>query len=214
MIMDWDTIEQKLNDFYQRYARSRCARKTSGMGLAAKSARQAYFSSVSEHAHPRRRGFDFVTTEAVIRDISCNVIAPFLENHNYSEERCGAIILAIRDHFQDAEGNYPFSIGNAQKWVNMSFKYYVVHLFHDYGFSAERFFEDEAGCFLLNYPFFPVDSIIERKVSERLGVTFQTQKEWYRRYDLSEFINFWTHAQRVIQSCPSFLWELIQWDNG
>lgn len=209
--MNWELIEKKLNYFYDNYAGKKCLSKTRNMDIVSKSARQAYFASVIETANPKRKGKDFSPSEDKLKAIIKDIIMPFLKKKEYDKANCEKTITMIRDAFKK-DNEYPYTYGNAQKWLNMAYKYYIANLYHKSKLSAKVFFEKNKE--LLCYPFFAIDNIIESIITKELGVSFPDKKKWHERDCLTDFTDYWDNVltKTKKEGYPPFLWELIKWD--
>ena len=72
------------------------------------------------------------------------IIADFLSNKTYDMNKCVDVIKQIKELYKNDVRDYTY--GNAQKWVNMSFKYYVI--FNAVDFNKRRGDRDEGTVLL------------------------------------------------------------------
>lgn len=91
-----------------------------------------------------------------------DIIAKFLSDKKYDMNTCVDVIEQIRALYKNG-GVKGYTYGNAQKWVNMSFKYYVI--FNAIDFNTKKV--DLKTAFskiprFNNYELFAVDSIYDK----------------------------------------------------
>lgn len=209
MSISWSQIDQKLQGFYKKYGK-RCASRTKGKNDAQTAARQAYFPAVVETAHPKRKGFvSFDPKEAELWQVIDGIIVPFLTGNAYDAKSCLTAIDEIREFFKNGS-TYPFTYGNAQKWLNMAVKYYMVHLYHRSGVTARVFFNKNPQ--FLDYPFFAVDSVMVKVVEKTIGIP-SPAKKWHEIDCRQDFVNYWNQVGGEIRATGDapLLWELASW---
>ena len=209
MQVDWNAIDSQLRKFDEKYALKKCIRKTAGMTIEQKSARQAFFASVVEKANPKRKGRIFDSSDKKIKKAIDDILAPFFERKKFDNKSCYETIEKIRDFYKINE-EYPYTYGNAQKWLTIAMKYYVVNLFHEsQPITAKDFFETHKE--FLDCKIFAVDNIIEDAARRQLGVEFKDAKKWHERDNLEEFKEYWRKVEKNVKDYTPFLWELVNW---
>lgn len=209
MSISWSQIDQKLQGFYKKYGK-RCASWTKGKNDAQTAARQAYFPAVVETAHPKRKGFvSFAPKEAELWQVIDGIIVPFLTGNAYDVKSCLTAIDEIREFFKNGS-TYPFTYGNAQKWLNMAVKYYMVHLYHCSGVTAHNFFSRNPQ--FLDYPFFAVDSVMVKVVEKTFDIP-SPAKKWHEIDCRQDFEDYWDLVGVKIRAAGDapLLWELVSW---
>jgi len=93
----------------------------------------------------------------------------------------------LKDEFKKYFDNFPITIGQCQKWINMTFKY--LHLLG----------EDEITGIEQNYYFFhiPIDSIIQERLLKKYNIE-KFLKPWSKIDDYQEYLNY----QKKIRETP------------
>lgn len=144
-----------------------------------------------------------------------DIIAKFLSNKKYDMGTCVDVIEQIRALYKN-DGVMDYTYGNAQKWVNMSFKYYVI--FNAIDFNTKKV--DLKTAFIKipefnNYELFAVDSIMINAIQQKLGINFNYK--WSKCNNIQAFIDYWNgvKAKLVGQIIDMpFLWELNNWKSN
>ena len=128
---------------------------------------------------------------------------------------CVYVIKRIRALYKNG-GVMDYTYGNAQKWVNMSFKYYVI--FNAVDFNAKKVDLEMAFNKIPefnDYELFAVDSIMINAIHQNLGINFNYK--WSKCDDIDDFIDYWNEVKdklAVQQIDMPFIWELNNWKSN
>ncbi len=100
-----------------------------------------------------------------------------------------------------------YSYGNAQKWVNMSIKYFIIIL-------SQNSLEYKK---LMKIPVFPVDGIMIKKIKKQIKngefkIDTKIPEPWSKCDDKDAFINFIKAVDSQKKQESLFEYELISWD--
>lgn len=112
----------------------------------------------------------------------------------WHKELCRAIVKIYTD------SNVPFHYGQAQKWVNMSFKYLSV-------------IDCEKTAGIQEFLHIPIDSIIMELALE----DFRLERPLTRRSRMEEeeYLRYQEHLSKIVcemTGVPPFLWEFRKWN--
>lgn len=193
-------ITRNIEDWYNAFCSGKVKEHES---LAQAAARLSYKASV-------RRALKYKddqerTWGEFNRINAAHFLAGFLEDANFSPERCEYIIRRIKMEFGNIED---YTYGNAQKWVNIAIKYFIILN----QFIPEKRVIDVDHA-ISTYRFFPVDAIMIKHAKSDFGIPFEA-RSWSNCDDLDCFRAYWDQVEAAAQSRfnhSAFTWETLSY---
>lgn len=164
-----------------------------------------------------------------------SILVPFFNVKAFDNNTCMETIKKIRKFYRD-NGIVHYTFGNAQKWLNLAIKYFIIcsacyvfdkcgnYISYDFNTFNKKIKIDMEKCFKDNkyfglYNLFAVDSIMIGKTCKRnFGVKFCNSPIdatcWSDCDDEMQFTSYWKSVQKVISTDVvdmPLLWELTTW---
>ena len=121
-----------------------------------------------------------------------------LENTPISANEVSDCWSLLYELYHKKYGFNNYTYGNAQKWVNMSIKYYII-LLSQYGYEYKA---------LTKIPVFPVDGIMIKIIKKELGIEFEGC--WSKCDSKETFIKFIQKVDSKIGE-TLFKYEITHW---
>jgi len=210
--MDWDRINRKACIFANAYY-SRIQNKPVKYTDERKACSSAYQSSISEKANPFCSLFSS-TQIRILRNKGEDYLESFLKKQKFDKESCIEAMRKIRQIYKKAKVK-KYTYGNAQKWVNMSIKYYYIikSVYDSNKIDVNRAFVLFPG--LQDYSLFPIDSKILDLIYDELG-NFIPPKDgsWYKCDKIYVFDLIWDSVSYKWKEefGEMWAWELLSWN--
>ena len=156
--------------------------------------------------------------ETLKQRICREIIAEFLKNEDFSDANCLRVMDEIFEIMYFRENVRDFSYGNAQKWVNMAIKFYlIVKAKREYGLDMIRLVEETN---LFGYDLFPVDSIMIATIEKDYGIMsarsdvnapFPAPAPWSSCNSKITFIEYWKFAKKKCDPVKPLIYEMHNW---
>ncbi len=174
--------------------------------------------------------------EVLKRYVVQNILEHFLSEEKFDTETCQNVIKRVRAFYREEKQIVNYTYGNAQKWVNMAIKYYIIAmscysantgapfdfttnpiLSNSIKADVKRAFGEHPG--FSKYRLFAVDSImIDITTKEPYRVSFKAPEFsatcWSKSNSELQFVRYWNSMEENLKnnavSMP-FLWELNTW---
>ena len=196
-------IVERAQKFYEKYCLKHL--KTNDYDYALVSARYSYQTAT-------KRAIKYESKEEKInskmkRFEDEKKIVNFLITGDFKLESIAKLAHEIRNDYQKVDV-HDFLYGNAQKWINMSIKYFLISKSSPndkFDYDLFKQLQDKT-----NYSIMPVDGIMIKKNKELLKISFE-YSSWSRCDDLNAFISYWQRLQKEITDQSLIEYELVTW---
>ena len=238
---EWKQIEKNCTNLFKKYVVPRINKQKAPIDVAFLSAELGYRPAVVRALTYNKSQYANMSSqerkEEFVNPVIIKCIKPFLKKRQFDIQSCLDCIDDVRKECRCNKGVSDFTYGNAQKWVNMSIKYYIIlNAFicstndrknppHEIKNEKEKtgIFQLGANDFLLRelyktncfwgYELMPIDSkILKIGPNNNLGT-------WSKNDDKEDFICYWKQIkssylpnhQQFSSGFTPILYEMYVW---
>ena len=196
-------IVERAQNFYEKYCLKQL--KTNNYDYAFVSTRYSYRTAT-------KRAIKYESKDEKRNSLSIRLeeekkIIDFLITGDFKLESITKLAHEIRNDYQKV-GVHDFLCGNAQKWINMAIKYFLISKSSPndkFDYDLFKRLQNKT-----NYSIMPVDGIMIKKNKELLNIDFE-YLSWSRCDDLNEFISYWQSLQKKIIDQSLIEYEIVTW---
>lgn len=201
-----NTINKKADGWFNKFCKGKATNKTT---IEEKAAFLSYKPSVQRAIKFNKNNLN----KQSARDAAEKVLIKFLQKKDFSNETIFNLWDEIWGIYHE-QGITQYTYGNAQKWVGMAVKYYLI-----LESKIKRFDVTDKKSSAWDFDLLPIDGIILKYIKKNYGIFLQDNKSkkvyssWSKCDNKQAFIDCLDSVSKAIQQNydKSIFYEISKW---